>query len=902
MIGKTLSHYEILEKLGQGGMGEVWRARDTALDREVALKLLPLDLASDAERMARFRREAKVLASLNHPNIAAIYGFEEDKGQSFLAMELAEGEDLSARIARGPIPVEEVTEIARQMALGLEDAHEKGVVHRDLKPANVKLASDGTVKILDFGLARAYSGDSGIDDDLANSPTITAAMTQAGTILGTAAYMSPEQAKGKRVDRRADIWAFGVILFEMLCGAPLFQGDSVSEILAGVLKENLDFDRLPDDLTPALTLLLQRCLQRDPKLRLRDMGEARILLEDPASSLTLNASLAQQAQESVSVVAKRTRWIPWGLAAVFALALVVSLALGHGDGERGEGENAGVLRSSIEPPENTGFHLNGANPAPAAVSPDGRSIVFGARDSSGTHTLWLRKLNQAEPVQLVGTEDSQYPFWAPDGRSIGFFGNQTLNIYDMESGSTRVIADASNGKGGCWLKDDTILFAPDSSTPIFRVDLKGGKPKAVTDLSQGTPANSHRLPRSMHDGRHFLFAARTADSSNEEPVAIMLGDLEGGEPKTILHSTGQAEYLAGKILYRKNGNIFARAFDLARGEFTGSPILIAKDCGLIPGASLALFSASANGTLVYHPGYAETAGTRLVWVDREGKSLGQLDSAGGLGGFDISPDGKRVVFTKWDSRTGFGDLWLHQVDSGVDSRLTFAATSEQAPVWSRDGKVIYYKVTSADSTAIFAIEPDGKEDPRPVYNRKDIVQVVDVSPDGKYLSYTVRDSLDGKAIIRVEITPVDLSTPPIVLDASSKNTVGGYFSPDGKWIAFIVVSSNSLQPFLKSFPPTNRKWQVTTQPSFFLRWSPDGKRIYSQGFDNRLFATELDLGGEIPRPEKAVLVNSSFPPPLTVGHEFCVTPDGQRFLVSDAGATDDHRPLHMVMGWTNLNR
>ncbi len=323
-----------------------------------------------------------------------------------------------------------------------------------------------------------------------------------------------------------------------------------------------------------------------------------------------------------------------------------------------------------------------------------------------------------------------------------------------------IIADASNGKGGCWLEDDTILFAPGSSTPISRVDLKGGKPEAVTDLSKGTPANSHRHPRSMHDGRHFLFAARTTDSSSEEPVAIMLGDLEGGKPKTILRSTGQAEYLAGKILYRKNGNIFARAFDLATRQFTGSPILIAKDCGVIPGASLSLFSASASGTLVYHPGYAETSGTRMVWVDLQGKSLGQLDSAGGMGGFDISPDGRRVVFTKWDSRTGFGDLWLHQIESGVDSRLTFAATSEQSPVWSHDGKTIYYRVSSADSTAIFAIEPDGKEDPRSVYNRKDILQVVDVSPDGKYLSYTVRDSLDGKAILRVEITPVDLSTPP----------------------------------------------------------------------------------------------------------------------------------------------
>ena len=901
MIGKSLSHYLILEKIGQGGMGEVWRARDSTLDREVALKLLPLDLASDPERLARFRREAKVLASLNHPNIAAIYGFEEDKGQSFLVMELAEGEDLSARLARGPIPVDEATEIARQMALGLENAHEKGIVHRDLKPANVKLAPDGTVKILDFGLARAYSGDSGDEDDLANSPTITAAMTQAGTILGTAAYMSPEQAKGKKVDRRADIWAYGVILFEMLGGKPLFAGESVSEILAGVLKENLDFDRLPDDLTPALTLLLQRCLQRDPKLRLRDIGEARILLEDPASSLTLSASFAQEAQEGVSSLSNRARWIPWGLAAVFALALVVSFVMGRG-APSSDGARVGVVRSSIEPPENTGFHLNGANPAPAVVSPDGRSIVFGARDSSGTHMLWLRKLDQATPAQLAGTEDGQYPFWAPDGHAIGFFAKQTLNIYDMESGSTRIIADASNGKGGCWLEDDTILFAPGSSTPISRVDLKGGKPEAVTDLSKGTPANSHRHPRSMHDGRHFLFAARTTDSSSEEPVAIMLGDLEGGEPKTILRSTGQAEYLAGKILYRKNGNIFARAFDPATSQFTGSPILIAKDCGVIPGASLSLFSASASGTLVYHPGYAETSGTRMVWVDLEGKSLGQLDSAGGMGGFDISPDGKRVVFTKWDGRTGFGDLWLHQVDSGVDSRLTFAATSEQAPVWSHDGKTIYYLVTAADSTAIFAIEPDGKEDPHPVYSRDNILQVVDVSPDGKYLSYTVRDSLDGQAILRVEITPVDLSTPPVLLDASSQNTVGGYFSPDGKWIAFIAVSSNSFQPFLKSFPPTNRKWQITTQPSYFLRWSPDGKRIYSQGFDSRLFVTDLDLSGEIPRPEKAVLVNSSFPPPLTMGHEFCVDPSGQRFLVSDAGATDDHRPLHMVMGWTELNR
>ena len=592
--GTRLGVYEVTARIGEGGMGQVYRARDTALGRDVALKVLPDAFAGDPDRLARFTREAQTLAALNHPNIAHIHGLEESGGVRALVMELVEGDDLSERIARGPIPIEDALPIAAQIAEGLEAAHEQGIIHRDLKPANVKVRPDGTVKVLDFGLAKAMepTGAAGVNKSFA--PTITTpAMTHAGMILGTAAYMSPEQAKGRPVDRRADIWAFGAVLYEMLTGRRAFAGDDVSEVLASVLAREPDWTRLPAALSPALGTCIRRCLDKNPGRGGHSASDLRIELEAIAAA---PRRAPEAAPEAGLVVPARTRRLRMAFVAAASLAAgVLAAVLVVGSQALPEPQS---VRFEISAPDKATFDsgLPGSSTAAfnaGSLSPDGRWIAFTARDETGQVLLWVRALDDVTARALPGTEGAALPFWSPDSRAIAFFTPGKLKTIDPTGGPVQTISDGFTGRGGTWNSEGVIVFAAGRTTPLFRVSASGGDPSPVTRLKPGEAG--HRFPSFLPDGRRFLYLRVATEG---DVATVMVGSLDGGETRELTAADSPAVYASpGYLLFVRQGTLLARAFDATRLEFMGEPIPIAQQVTFDNSARG--FSVSDEGTLAY---------------------------------------------------------------------------------------------------------------------------------------------------------------------------------------------------------------------------------------------------------------------------------------------------------------
>jgi eukaryotic-like serine/threonine-protein kinase len=877
--GSRLGPYEILALVGSGGMGEVYRARDAKLGRDVALKVLPEAFARDAERMARFQREAKVLASLNHPNIATIHGLEDSGATHALVMELVEGPTLADRIKSGPIPISEALPIAKQICEALEYAHERGIVHRDLKPANVKVTNDDAVKVLDFGLAKALEGDAS-SIDIANSPTVSRMATQAGVLLGTAAYMSPEQAKGKAVDRRADIWAFGCVLYEMLTGQMAFRGESVTDTLAAVIRAEPDWSRLPAGTPIRVRVLLQRCLQKDPKQRLRDIGDARISLDEV---------LAGAPEPSSGAAARPTNqwplWLVSGVAVVFVLAFS-ALAFVHF--REKPVAPAQVLRYQISPPQKTSFGTA------LALSPDGRHLAFTATAQDGRTRLWVRDLDSLDSRPLPGTEDANYPFWSPDSRVLGFTTGNKLERVDISGGaSPQTISDLTGGYGGSWNQDGVIVFGGLSG--ILRVSAAGGTPSLVTKVDTSRGEVLHGFPSFLPDGRRFLYFRYLGAA-----VGTYVGSLDAGpeQPSAKPLVAVAAIYAPasgpgpGHILFGQNDTLMAQAFDTSRLELEGDPAPIVQQ---VTSATV-----SANGVLAYTGGI--TAPMQLTWFDRQGKTLGTLGEPGVSAGWPaISPDGSAVVTPREEG--GGLDLWLYNLARGTRSRLTFDGKTNGAPVWSPDGSHIAF-VSGRDGginiyrKAINGVGQDEALDKTPA----SLKVPLDWSRDGRYLIEGVLSS--GKPSIWVlplspEQAGGDRRSFPYGNDQFSE--VGAKVSPNGQWLAYASDETGRFEIYVKTFPKPGGRWPVSINGGTRSLWSRDGKELYFIGLDGKLMAVDVKSGpgGSF----EAGTPKALFDPHIGGGATdwFDVSKNG-RFLipvvVEQSGA-----PITVVVNWTaGLNK
>jgi serine/threonine protein kinase len=878
--GSRLGPYEVIEPLGAGGMGEVYRARDTTLDRDVAIKILPESLAQDPERLSRFAREAKTLAALNHPNIAIIHGFEQTQSVQALVMEMVPGPTLAERIADGRIPLDEALPIARQMAEALEAAHGQGIIHRDLKPANVKLRPDGTVKVLDFGLAKVEL-PTDVSSKVSRSPTITSPMTQAGLILGTAAYMAPEQARGKPVDTRADVWAFGVVLFEMLAGRRPFDGDDISDALASILKSEPAWQALPAELPPPIGRLLRRCLQKDRRERLQHIGDARLEIED---------ALRGTPGAADATVASRSNRFSWAsaLAGVVAAGAVAAAMVA---GRRAPAaSDLPEMRLEISTPQ--------GSPSQFAISPDGRMIAFSTIDHQ-RRQLWVRALDETAPRALAGTEGSEYPFWSPDSRSIGFFANNKLKRVELDGGPPQLLANVLTPAGGTWNAGGTILYVPNDSAGVMAVSAQGGEPVSVTPPRQ--PALATRLPQFLPDGRHFLFYV----ARGGEPAGVYVGELGRDSIRRLVTADRPAVFGADHLWFVRERDLFAQRFDPSTLAFSGPIGRVAENVGL--GLVVANLSAAFDGPIAYRAGSEATPSRRgLVWFDRSGKPLGTVGEEGGFGSNpSLSADSRYVVLQRTVQENI--DVWMIDLQRNVSTRLTDEPGIDSLPVWSPDGSRIAFSRATGEGNGIVVLRidragpaemlvlsspPDGSE------KTTGPKIACDWSPDGSLLMFK---QVDGK-VGTTDLWVVPLASPdkaaPIV--ATPADERDGQFSPDGRWIAYESDESGTSQIYVQPFPGPGLKVRVSTGGGSQARWRRDGKELFYIAPDDQLMAVSFDPAGRSDMGTPTPLFKTSIAPIRTISRQqYVVSPDGQRFLV----VTTDQSPLTpvtLLLNWKGV--
>jgi Tol biopolymer transport system component len=865
---QTIAHYRITAKLGEGGMGEVYRATDTKLDREVAIKILPESFAQDAGRMARFEREAKVLASLNHPNIAHIYGVEERA----LVMELVEGES-----PKGPMAFEDAWKIAMQIADALDYAHERGVIHRDLKPANVKVTPDGVVKLLDFGLAKALgpeAGESQAEARVIDSPTLTMSATLAGVILGTAAYMAPEQAKGKRVDRRADIWSWGVVLYELVTGERMFEGEDVADTLAQVLTKQPDLERTP----PQVRKLLRRCLEKDPKQRLRDIGEARYLLEEVEGG--------QAAPVRGMALRHKAGWI------VAAVLLIVAAGLGLVTREHLSEEPPHVVKFSFQPPEKGDFAPT--NAPSVAVSPDGRRVAFFAI-VEGKRGLWVRDLDAAE-ARMVAPVGLTFPFWAPDSRRLAFGDGGKLKTIDVTGGPVVTLTQAGAGRGGGWNQDDVIVFSPGPGTGtggLLRVAAAGGMPTQVTQLDKARNETTHVLPWFLPDGRHFLYLA---NSTEPEKADVFVGDLASGARKRVMIGNTRAIYVApGYLLFVRDRTLMAQPFDTRKLATTGDAVPVAEqlDTAVGPLGALGYFSASQNGVLAYTS--SGVAGrVQLTWFSRAGKKLDTAGAAGDLEAYSLSPDGESVVVARRDPQSFRFDVWKRDLAHGAESRLT-STGNNRYPVWSSDGTQIYFMSDRDGAYKVYRKAANGTG-PEEVVEAA-VKAPLDASGDGRFLLEET-SAANPKTANDIWVFPLFGDRKPIPYVQTEFRELRPRLSPDGRWLAYQSDESRPYEVYVESFPQKGGRWQVSNNGGMFPVWSRDGRELYYYSLDHQIVAVEITPGAQfhfgVPKALFQVRISN-------FNTSFEVSKDG-RFLLPALVEQQTSTPMRVVLNWTEMLR
>jgi len=870
MIGEYLLHYRITEKVGAGGMGVVYKATDTRLGREVAVKVLSEALPRDQERLDRLRREARLLAQLNHPAIATLHGLEESGGQPFLVMELVPGETLAERIAREPVPVEQARDWFRQIAEGLHAAHERGIIHRDLKPANIKITPEGQVKLLDFGLARVVD-PSFAHGAVADSSTVTreAPGTRTGVICGTALYMSPEQARGQALDRRTDIWSFGCCLYETLAGRTAFPGRTVSDVIAQVLEREPEWAEV--DAPPRVVEVLRRCLQKEKPLRFHDVADVRLALDD---------AFAWQPDEPRTDAGTREHTLGW-LVAVLTVALLATAVL---SGRRGDRATQ-VVRALVAPPTGGTFFLEVEGPAPVVVSPDGTQIAFGATDENGVRRLWVRRLDDLSPRALPGTEDARYPFWSSDSRTLGFFTLLELKRVDSRGGRPRALTGVRNGKGGTWNGDGVIVFGAVAG-PLYRVDAEGGPVDPVTTLDAEGGEVSHRYPRFLPDGRHFLFVAR-APAPGSAPNRLLLGSLDGGATKEVTKADSQAEVAGGHLWLVRGGTLVAFPFDAARAEVTGPPVPMAEKVAQAGDGGVGLFSVSPSGALAYQTDWAPER-TSLVWYDREGRPGGALGPPAVHISVALSPDGTSAAFVRTDE-TGNEDVWVHDLSHGIATRLTFDRGGDIEPIWSPDGARIAF--TKGEGTT-YVQSVSGAADAVRLGSDSRPLITGDWAPDGRHIvGFSFEEGQSDLWVL-----PLEGGGSPSSLQQTPFREWQPDISPDGRWVAYSSDESGRQEVYVTRFPEGGRKWQLSSQGGSFGEWNGAGDELFYLDDSNALVAVPVTVDdGRIvagrAQPLFQTRARYGWTDPLAV------SADGQRFLINTLEAPAAPSPITLVVGW-----
>jgi len=888
--GTKLGSYEVTAQIGAGGMGEVYQAHDTKLGRDVAIKVLPEAVAHDAERLARFQREAKMLAALNHPNIATIYGLEQSGATHYLVMELVPGDTLQQRVQRdGAVPIEEALLIAKQIAEALEAAHEKGIIHRDLKPANVKVTPEGKVKVLDFGLAKAFAGDNSTED-MSNSPTLSMAATMQGVILGTAAYMSPEQARGKQVTKATDIFAFGAVLYELLTGKQAFHGEDVAGILAAVLRVEPDWSCLPETTPLAIRHLLRRCLCKDRRQRFQDATDVRIEIEDAiAAPKDVGATQAAPAARGW-----RER-VPWIAAAVFILT-TIALA------------TALVLRAPKPPQPLQPVRLNaeiGVDAdlytqfeASAILSPDGTRLVLVVAGSDQQGRLYVRSLNQLEANALSGTENARDPFFSPDGQWLGFFADGKLKKISVQGGAAVTLCDAPNDRGGSWGDDGTIVFDPDALVALSKIPSAGGTPQPIAALDTQSSEVTQRAPQVLPGSMAVLFTSSTR-RNNYEDADIVVYSMASGQRKTVQRGGYHARYLpSGHIVYMHEGTLFAVPFDLKRLEVTGQPTPMIEGVLANPGNAGAQFSFSETGSLVYVAGRGGLQNVSVYWMDQLGKFTPLRETLASYYNPAFSPDGKRLALGINDGKRA--DIWADDWERNTLTRLTFDGEANEFPVWTPDGqKIVYSSQEKGGSLNLWWIRADGAGNAQRLTESKYLQHAGSLRPDGKVLAFEQLNPSTNFDIMTLSLEGIEKTgwkpgePKPFVNSVFSERAPA--FSQDGRWLAYQSNESGNNEVYVRPFPGPGGKWQISTGGGFMPKWSHNGKELFYRTGDSKVMGVTFTASSDSFRADKPQLWSpGQFTDRGANNGNFDPHPDGRRFAVLKTPGTEQAATMNKV--------
>jgi serine/threonine protein kinase/Tol biopolymer transport system component len=887
--GTRLGPYEILSPIGAGGMGEVYRARDTRLDRTVAVKVLPAAVSSSPEVRQRFEREAKTISQLSHPHICALYDVGSQDGVEYLVMELLEGETLSERLAKAPLPLEAALRYGQDIADALDKAHRRGIVHRDLKPGNVMLTASG-VKLLDFGLAKAIQPEP-TQGSLTSLPT-RQGLTQEGTILGTFQYMAPEQLEGKDADARTDIWAFGCVLYEMATGQKAFSGTSQASLISSIMKENpAPISTLQPLTPPALDRVVRTCLAKDPEDRFHTAHDARLQLQwisEGGSGIGLPAPVAARRKSR-----ERIAWALAAIASAAALGLAAFVLTHHRDPPR-------MVQTSILPPEKSAFL---PDVGPMVMSPDGSRLAFVAGTPEGKILLWVRPLNGISAQPLAGTEGASYPFWSPDSRFLGFFAGGKLKKIDAAGGPPQALCDASpTGRGGTWNREGVIVFAAGPRDPLSSVSAAGGVPVPLSTLDQSKREFSQRLPSFLPDGRHFLYLSQAVPKAGQQSGdTISVGSLDSKERRPLVQVRSNVVFAPvqpgrsnGHLLYARDRTVVAQPFDAKTLRFTGEAVPVGESVGFFANFGYASFTASDNGLFAYQSGAAGGL-SQLVWFDRTGKQLETVGAPADYYAARLSHDGRRVAVSIGDPQSGRQDIWIIDLQRGTSTRLTFGPTDNASPVWSADDSRVAFASNRQGGNDLFTKSSSGTGSDDPLLIEESSFKIpTDYSLDGRFLAF---QSIATQSRAGWDLWTFSIGDrKPAAFVAMPAAEVTPVFSPDGRWIAYASDESGKQEVYVQPFPASGGKWQISTSGGNQPVWSRDGREIFYAALDGKLMAVNVKTspGFEAGAPQALFEMRLR----SVVGRRYDVAPDGKRFLVNGPIGEVKSSPITLVQNWT----